>query len=264
MRQPTRSTPKVFNANYRPPRKFDWSSYVSLRAPLIVVAVIAGIILVSRLPFFQIKTVEVTGTTDTSIIDEINTLTGRSIFSHTISTQITTIKAKDVAISDIRCSRGIPATLKCSVVLRQPVAVWRSGGNGYIVDRSGAAYKTLTDEANILVIDDRMNTIVTIGTNVMSEDLLATYQQVSDTMKTYGFIVKNLFVTESLYQFGAVVSGRTTPDQPYIAAGDLTVLLTVNYPIEAQIKTLRQTLQDRSASIKERVDLRVPGYLYYY
>lgn len=264
MRQPTRSTPKVFNAKYRPPKKFDWAAYRSLKPLLLLLGLFLAGFLITRLPFLQISSVELVGSTDPKLEESLNTLRGRSIFSRTISGQITTIKAQSLALEDLNCSKGIPATLKCRVVMREPVLVWKNSSGELLLDRHGVAYQAKTDQAGLPVIEDRVNSPIKIGSVIISEELVKQYQAFLLQMLERGFVVKQLFVTESFYQFGAIVSGRTTPEQPFTTNGELTVLLTTSYPIEAQIRTLSQLLQERSPVIKERIDLRVPGYLYYY
>lgn len=264
MRQSTRSTPKVFNAQYRQPKKIDWSAYRQLRPLLLLVGLIVAGYVLAHLPFLRIKSVEVVGSEDPTIIAELNTLQGQSIFSRAITRHLSALKAKTIAVENLHCSKGIPATLKCQVSMRSPVLVWKSSGSEFLIDRVGLVYQIKTTEVGLPLIEDRMNSPVKLGSILISEELVKNYQAVLAEFQTAGFVVKQLFVTESFYQFGAVLTGRTTPEQPFLASGELTVLLTTSYPLESQIKTLTQLLQERPTQIKERVDLRVAGTLYYY
>lgn len=257
-----RSTPKVFTSNYQPPTNPTKGRYRSLK-PLIGVMVVSGlVVLMSRLPVFTIKEVNVQGTDDQAIIADLESIKGRSIFSQFITATAEQVKAKNIAIAELKCQRGIPDSIRCQVSMRQPALIWRQNNQGWLVDTSGFVYAGDAGTPGLVTVEDRGPSEIKIGQTVTSQELVTSYQNLLKGLADDGYAVTTAFITESLYQVSVVVTGNGQPELAWTPPQPITVLFVTTYSLEAQRQALRQVVIDKKATITERVDLRVPGYAY--
>lgn len=80
LRRGLRSTPKVFNASYQPPKaSFNWQVARSLLPAVWLILIVAAFVLIPRLPVFRISDVQVSGTDDTDIVAALNQLKGQPL-----------------------------------------------------------------------------------------------------------------------------------------------------------------------------------------
>lgn len=257
-----RRTPKVFNSSYRPPRPDTRQQYRSLKPLLVVFAVVVVILLLSRLPIFTIQHVMVEGTTNQTVINYLEKLNGQSIFSRLIGSTVNQIRANHLDINTIECKRGLPDTIRCQVLLRTPAIVWHHNNQRWLVDEQGYVYGPAGAEEGLLLVEDRGPTGVAIGQIVASEEIVSQYQQLITDLRTDGYAVTTIFVTESLQQPSIIMTGNESPGFDWSPSAPITVLFVTTYSLESQRQALKEIIAQKKSSITERIDLRVPGYAY--
>ncbi|HUD20663.1 MAG TPA: hypothetical protein VMQ44_01180 [Candidatus Saccharimonadales bacterium] len=257
-------TPKVFNASFRPPRqRLDLSQYKSLWPFVVVLLIIVAIFLASRLPVFTIRSVEVSGTIDQGIIGHLEDLKGQSLFSRQVSQVRLDILKSNSSVADVDCRRGIPDYLRCAVSMRTPALIWRSGGIDYLADSHSLLYaQYLQTSQQLPIVEDRSATKAAVGQTVANSDLVKIFTDTNTKLNQAGFVVSELFINDTVYQVGAVVTGSTSSDLPYPAGKTISLLMTINTPIDAQITAAKQILKDKGGQVNAQIDLRVPGYAY--
>jgi hypothetical protein len=128
------------------------------------------------------------------------------------------------------------------------------------LDKSGHIFAKSAGES-LPILEDRAGKSVSIGEEVASPETVAAYERLVSLLRKDGLTVSRLFITESFYQFGVVISARADKKFPN---NPISVLLTTSYPLEAQVIVLSKVLDERSEQIRERIDLRVPGNVYFY
>lgn len=260
---PTRRTPKVFHSNYRAPKPINWQLYRSLKPVLWLLVISAVIYFIGRLPVFRVEVVQVEGTDNQTIIDQLSTSKGQPIFSKAVRRNVDRLIAENLQIDELNCRRGIPDTLRCQVSLRVPAIVWRHGGKDWLVDQNGFVYgEKPVGQPIPVAIEDRGPTAVTLGTTVASSEIVSLYQKIHQQLTAKGLVVSNIFISESLYQVGVTLTSSTNPELPFAAKSPISVLMVTSYPVESQVATLVELLKTKQDQITERVDLRVPGYAY--
>ncbi len=250
-RQPVRRTPKVFGTSYRPPRSttFDIKPF---RPILVVIIIFAAVILIPRIPLFTIRSVEVDGAGDPAVTMPLHQLAGQSLFSRKISTTVNHIEETDVTISQLNCRRGIPHSLHCQVNYRQPVILWKAENSYFSVDDSGLVFnQSPSPIAGLTIVEDQRSQHVVIDQIVISSGAIEAYKKLATLLQAKNITFNNLFISESLYQVGATLTDNRT------------ALFVIHYPLDTQVNLLAQILQEKGGQIKERIDLRVPGYVYY-
>jgi len=252
----TSPTPKIFGSSYRPPRPTrstpKWGK--SWKAIIIVVIVFAGILLISRLPVFRLKTVELVGDQENTIASQVDALHGQSIFSHEITNLVNNART-NVAVAAFDCRRGIPNALRCSLTLRQAAMVWQSGDKQYLVDKTGVIFAANTaDRADIITINDLQKQPVTLGLVVASTEIINQYQALASALKAKQLTVARLELNESLYQVTVILS------RP--GKSDLRALFLLSNDVNNQVESVSTVLAEKGDSITQSVDARVPGYVY--
>lgn len=262
-----RRTPKVFGTSYRPQaKKASQLSIVKTRAwkPIVIVAGVAlAFFLVARLPIFQIKSVTVEGAVSAELAAELQGLVGHSIFSGQITRVTSRWLVGDQSLAALNCRRGIPNTVRCRAVNRTGVVVWRQGGNEFWVDESGRAFaRYQPTESASLVVEDR-GAPVEIGSDVASSEIISVFLRLRDRLVERSIGVKHFFVADVLYQPGVVISSFPVTGQPVLQK-DLTILFAATESVDAQVQTLASLLATRGVNVASRIDLRVPGYVYYH
>lgn len=252
-----RRTPKVFHSSYRPPTPQPPANYRNLRPLIWVLLAVVGFVLVGRLPIFTVKTVTVTGTDQAAIIEKLQTIKGRSIFSRSIALAIDQILATDLSVKTVECRRGIPDTVRCQVSMRGSALVWRRGESIFSVDDRGLVYANGGDG---VVVDDRGTNLLAIGQTVASADSIDAYKRLHQGLIERGYGVNNLFIGESLYQVGAVISGNGKME--WAPASPVTAMFITSYPLPSQLAAVDEIVRTKREKITQSIDLRAPGYAY--
>ena len=256
-----RRTPKVFNSSYQPPRSAQPGQYRSLRPLIWLTIVVAAVILISRLPVFTIKEVLVQGIDDQSVTDKLTSVRGHSIFSPFINGTVEQVRAGNPHINNVDCRRGLPDTVRCTVTLRVPSLVWLHSGKTWLVDVDGFIYAE-GSVPDLPVIEDRSPAVVATGETVASREVITQYRELRDGLVKDGFGLTGMFITESLYQVGAILTNNNQPEVNWAPKSPVTVLFVTTYSLESQRQALKEVLAQKKESITGRIDLRVPGYVY--
>ena len=261
-----RSTPKVFNSNYRPPKQFNWQAVRSLLPALWVVIIVTGFMLLTRLPLFRIADIQITGTDKPNIVATINELKGQSIFSRNVGNVERTLPNQDFSIKSIKCNRGLPSTLKCQVALRTPAMVWKTNNEQYLLDADGVVYTKVdpsssADTTNLTLVEDKRNLQVTMGETIVNQDILSSMTKARELFSAKGYNVGSLAVDEAFYQFTLNLTGANE-GVAFAPITPLPVLMSSAYSIESQVSAAQELLNTKAGTIKQQIDLRVQGYAY--
>lgn len=261
---PIRRTPKVFNSNFQPARRFDWSQYRSLRPLFWVIGVLLAIFLIGRLPAFRVETIETIGDSSAQAAAALNDLKGQSLLSHSLTNNIDKIELSLPFINTLDCRRGIPGTLKCSVGLRKPSLVWKTGTDQFLVDQSGFVYATAPTSlpSGVAVVEDRSALPVKLGQVIASSQIISNFTTLAQLLNSSRLQFNELFVVDTLYQAGAQLTGSSDPNLPFANRTPISVLFTFENPLQGQVDTLVEVLKEKHDQITDHVDLRVPGYAY--
>lgn len=258
-----RRTPKVFFSSYKPPKSGGSSPLSKQLKPLIAVAiiVIAGLF-ISRLPVFQVQNVEIEGIENTEAIDRLMSFKGQSIFSSSIQQKTLRILDESPELADLRCRKGIPNTISCSGVLRQPTLVWQVGESRYLVDELGYAYKVVAEDMNLMAVEDRALAEIELNQPVVNSDIINAFKNIQKELSDIGLVVDRFFINTSMYYPGVLVSSAEG-SQINLSSGQIEIILSVSYPIELQTRLINRFIDGGAERATQYIDLRTPGYIYY-
>ncbi|MEK7171040.1 MAG: hypothetical protein AAB774_01910 [Patescibacteria group bacterium] len=249
------SNPKIFGSSYQPPSPKSPRRISQAWRPIIgLLVIISGILLIGRLPIFRIDTVELSGGGNDIVRQQLDDLIGQSLFSGSVSRLI----EKTQAVTDVdnfTCRRGIPSVLRCQLTLKQPQIVWQSGSQSYFIDKDGVIFAPVSgDISKLLLIEDTKQQPITLGQNIVSAEIINTYQHLIALLAEKNLAASRLQLDESLYQVTAVID---RPSQPSIKG-----LFLMSNDLDSQVESVATVLAQKSGSVTERIDVRVPGYVY--
>ncbi|MCR4277846.1 MAG: hypothetical protein NUV80_04710 [Candidatus Berkelbacteria bacterium] len=248
--------PKLFGSSYVVPQSSGRGPRLdkSWRAILLFIILVTIFLLLGRLPVWRLTTVELLGDKNEHISAELNGLLGQSIFSSSVSRLISKTH-NNLEVADFVCRRGLPATLRCSLSLRTAEIIWKSGESLYSVDKRGVLFTAQpTDLSDLLVVEDTQRQPIKLGSVVASPEIISQYRRLIELLSTKQLTAKTLLLNESLYQVTAIIErpGKNPIQGLFLLSGDSS----------SQVEALSGVLATKGDSITERVDVRVPGYVY--
>jgi len=250
-----RSSVKLLGSSYLPPKPKQ-SGPSPWRPVFWIVLLIAGLFLLARLPIFRIKEISVSGSANKSISAKLEPLRGVSIFSSKIDALQRHVQREDPGIGSLNCRRGVPSILKCTVAYRKPVLAWKNGKAQLFVDEAGYAFERSTEAPlDLPTVIDRAKSSPKAGDRVLSSQIVEAYLELDSLLRKSSLNPTEYFIGESLFQIGAIIE---------IGGREAQVLFSIASPATWQVKTLRAVIAKKGKTAFSNVDLRVPGYVYYY
>jgi hypothetical protein len=232
-----------------------------MRQMLIVALIIVGGYFLTRLPIFQIQNIELTGQSNSVLTKELEELKGQSLLSAAASNKVREITLANISILDLHCDKGIPNTLRCAVAFRQPKFVWQTSSGSYLVDSEGYAYAKANTDTDLVTISDRKGLKVEVGDQLMSEEVVAIFESIDENLDKRGIKVDSYFVNTSVLHPGVTASKRSGSKN--FPKQKTDIYFSASYPIATQVEILDKLLSKSSNSIKQYIDLRTAGYIYY-
>lgn len=251
-----RPNPKLFGSSYKPPKQAPPKSKLSKpQKRILVLLLVLGLIfiIVPRLGVFRIDLVEVVGSEDQRLVEQVKTLEGHSIFSGKVSALVHRIRLSHREISSFNCSRGLPNSLKCRALYRSPVLIWQVGPSRYLVDEAGFVFASFNGENDLITIEDVFTQSLSVGQTVASRELIGQYLNLVSALRERSITVNALSIGESLYQ----VSVKST-----LAGKEVTLTFSLTEPLSWQLSSLEALLASQSELPWTQIDLRVAGYIY--
>lgn len=247
--------PKIFGSSYQPPTpKSSAKLSKSWRPIIFLILIISGVLLLGRLPIFLIKSIEFSGDPSSELQGRLDGLMGYSLFSGAIARRSSEISNRP-EVDKFVCHRGIPSVLRCRLTLKQPRIVWQSGTSQYFIDDTGVIFAAASgDLSKMVVIEDTKQQPITLGQNIVSTTIIGSYQALIDALAHNGLTVSRLKLDESLYQVTAVIDrpGKSSIQGLFLLAND----------IGSQVSSVVTVMIQKGDAVTERIDVRVPGYVY--
>ena len=224
----------------------------------LVVALIAVVFLVVFFltsDYFRVKDVIVEGNVLISA-DEIRAKipTGKNIFLTNTNDIEKNILSTMTEIKDIRVIRGIPNAYKVIVLERNPVMIWQTAGKNYLLSDQGEIIKEVPIDqyTNLITVADKHNLSVSNAEQIVSPNFVAFVLNLNDQF----FNAVNIRVLK--YE----IQDTTFDMYVYTDAGFFVKFDTTRSSL-SQLENLKIILAQKRADIKEYIDLRIDGWVYY-
>lgn len=241
--------PKIFTA----PKEKKKSTLPKFLILIILAAVaLAGLIFIIYFsPIFQIKNVEIIGTPPQEITDTLNHLEGHNLFLFNSGSLEHKIINGDHNFLKVKIYRGIPDTIRIVFESREPKIIWQTNEKKYLMDKDAIAFKEADQNSSLPLVVDNQNLPLKIPSEIATSNFVSFVIMANDSLQKAGFKVKQFEVNETVFQINASV------EQGFI------IKLNTLRPISDQISALEQTYEKNKNDIKEYMDVRVEGWVYY-
>lgn len=224
----------------------------------LVIAVGLGVLVWFLLtaPIFRVHQLEIQGEVKPETQAEIEKLKGRNIFLLGGARAEEKLREQQPSIKRIKIIRGLPNIVRIQVLERDPVLVWKSQDKYYLLDKEGYAYKEVTADhpmvQSIKQVIDESGLAVNRDQPVVSPDFIEFVRRlIVELPQAVDLKAKDFTVKQSTFQIEA-----HTENGPRL-------LFETSRSLAAQLEALKLVWTERKDQIKEYVDLRVEGYVYY-
>ncbi|MBI3261402.1 FtsQ-type POTRA domain-containing protein [Candidatus Berkelbacteria bacterium] len=223
---------------------------------VIAAALGIGVWFLLTAPIFRVQQLEIQGEVKPETQAEIEKLKGRNIFLLGGHRAEEKLREQQPSIKRIKIVRGLPDIVRIQVVERDPVLVWKSQDKYYLLDKEGYAYKEApgdhpTIQSTKQVVDES-GLAVNRDQPVVSPDFIEFVRRlIAELPQAVDLKIKDFTVKQSTFQIEA-----HTEDGPRL-------LFETSRSLNAQLEALKLVWTERKDQIKEYVDVRVEGYVYY-
>ncbi|MEI8143234.1 MAG: FtsQ-type POTRA domain-containing protein [Candidatus Berkelbacteria bacterium] len=180
--------------------------------------------------------------------------TGQNIFLSNTGDIEKNILKKMSEIKDIRVIRGIPNAYKVIVLERNPVMVWQTTGKNYLLsDQGEIIHEVPADKyTNLILVADKHNLPVSNATQIVSPNFVAFTLNLNNQF----FNAVNIHPIKYEIQ-------DTTFDMNVSTDAGFFVKFDTTRSSASQLENLKIVLAQKRPDIKEYVDLRIDGWVYY-
>jgi len=208
--------------------------------------------------YLKIKNIEITGSINTEIKNKIDEFYGKNVLLFRPGKIKEDLMKEQSSIEDVEIIRGIPDTLKVQISVRTPAISWKSQNKVYFIDSDGYIFELqsqdeyLQGDKKLPQIEDTKNIPIELGTKAATPDFIEFILEVNQKLPSdFNIKVNNIKVAETTFQI------EIETDQGF------RIIMNTMGNLENQIKALKKVLDEKRQDIKEYVDLRIEGRVYY-
>lgn len=240
---------KVFN----PPReKKPIIIPKSIIIILILLIIISGIFyILFYSPIFIIKKIEIIGPVEGKLSNLLDKLNNQNLFLVNSRSIKSDLLLTNPEFLNIEVLKGIPNTIRIKFQERQPKIIWQSNGQKFLIDENGILFKELKTDLSLPLVVDSQNVNVKILTPVASKNFIDFVTRVNTRIINYGLKISEYRVNETTFQVDAVT------DKGF------RIIFDTTKSESDQLESFDKVYKEYKNDIKEYVDLRVNGWVYY-
>lgn len=239
---------------YSPPK--EEKPFVFPKYFKIIILVLSGLIILVYLflfsPLFKIKGVEIIGNPSQEVRDYLNQYIGRNLFlvdSKEIKTQVESYSPE---LYSVKVLRGIPSTLRVDFDERSPKLIWQTNNKYYYIDENGQLYKEAPAlNTDIPLVIDTKNIVVTVPSQIAGSSFVEFIKNAKSNIKSSGIEITQFDISETIFQVEAVTNAS------------IKLKFDTTRNLTDQIDAFTKVFSEHKADIKEYMDLRVEGKVYY-
>lgn len=206
---------------------------------------------------FRVTAITIEGSLNPSVAAAIQSLKGKNTLLLSTQSLELSLPKQQSSLKSIQIVKGLPDTLKISVVVREPRFIWKTGDTKYYLDDDGIAFtfedtNTTFDDHGLLVVNDSRSLPVVKGTQIVPQRFVSAIRYLNDSFQSKtGLKITGLSVPE------------TTREIDISTDANVAVKLDTTREIAPQLTSLVLVLAKYRSSIHQYVDLRVEGRAFY-
>lgn len=214
-------------------------------------------------PWLKVKDIRIDGMATPETVAEIEKLRGQNILWLSITRPEKAITRQQPSLKEIQILRGIPDTLRVKLIERTPAAIWQVGEVWYTVDPSGFVFRAQPISrredgsleypgTDLPVVVDTKGLPVSIGQTLARPNFI---RLVSD--------LKKRLPSEFQLKLIRVEINETTFNITAVTDAGWNIYLDTTRGLDPQLRTLAKALEAKRPEVREYIDVRVRGWVYY-
>lgn len=202
---------------------------------------------------FRINNFIYEGIESSDIKDAVrDNLTGKNILFLMPGSYLAKLSKQFPALEEATIVRGLPHTIKVTAKERSQSLVWCNSSGCAEVDSDGVAFKKIDKPQDKVALTDLMNRPIVNGNKIISKSFVAFYlESLNQIPKKFNVKIKEAQIEETTFSITLIFDDGKK------------IILDSSQSLENQMYALEQTLQSKKDEIKEYVDIRVPGTVYF-
>ncbi|PIT97257.1 hypothetical protein COT77_02415 [Candidatus Berkelbacteria bacterium CG10_big_fil_rev_8_21_14_0_10_41_12] len=224
--------------------------------PLLIV-LLAGFVVYEVVfsSFFRIKAINFEGIETQQIRQAAEEdLIGKNILFILPGNYLQKLSKNFPALQEASLIRGLPNTILLKAKERSQSLIWCSKNSCFEVDNDGIAFKKIgkPDENKVVVIHDLKGETVNLADKILPKSFVAFFLDAVDQIpKKFQINFKKAEVEETTFKL------------TFYYDDNRQLIFDTSQSLDNQIFALQQTLDQKKDDIKQYIDLRVPGLVYY-
>lgn len=256
-----------YSNGYFEPTPANKTNVTIPKAFFVIVAIGAGLAFIvwffTGAPWLKVKDIQIDGAATEATIAEIEKLRGQNILWLSVTRPEKTVTQRQPSIKEIQILRGIPDTLRVKLIERTPAAIWQSGDSWYTLDPSGFIFRAQNISrredgsldypgTDLPIVVDTKNLPVKIGQTLARPQFISF---ISD-------LRQHLPEEFQLRMIRAEIN-ETTFNLTTITDAGWSIHFDTTRNLDPQLRTLAKVLESKRPEIREYIDVRVRGWVYY-
>lgn len=241
-------TPKVF----QPPRDEEPFSLPKIFKilSLIVILFLGLVYLFFFSPVFQIKNIEIVGSPSDEVRQKLDALKNTNIFSFHAKQLEQEIIAKNQNYLAVKVYRGLPDTVRVKFQDREAKIIWQTQGQRYLVDKDAILFQKSEGISDLPIVVDTRNLDIKIPTQIATANFVDFVKSAHAEINQSNLVIQQFQINETTFQLEAITEG-------------FKIIFNTLRPLSEQIDAFRTVYEKNQDEIKEYIDLRVEGWVYY-
>jgi len=241
--------PNIYIATPKPKKekKFPWRGF---KIFFLIIILLSILYLIFYSPFFLIKNVRLEGSQSDRIINLANKAKNQNLWLYH-KKQLKEEILKSAEISDISISKRPMATLIIKIIQKSEGIVIRTQDKMYLLDNNGNVIREVTETSLPMVLDLK-NAPAEIGKQILSPNFVSFVKNVNIKFNSIsGLPLKEMQIpTETTFELIVQTEG-------------FKVIFDTQGNVDQQLSNMVKVYQMKKDEIKEYMDLRIEGRVYY-
>lgn len=240
--------PKIFQLPDEKENK-KWSKiFVGLL--LAIIAIVSLVYFIYFSNFFIIKNIEIVGSQSEGISRSLEQYKGKNLFSFNTDILEKQLEQSNNNIINLKIYRGIPDTIRVKLEDREPKIIWQTGVKKYLVDAKAVAYAEASGNEDLPLVVDKKSLSINIPVQLAASSFVEFVRSLKKEMQTE-VKINNFEVDETTFQITVITDSN------------LKILFNTLRPLSDQVDAFNKVYGQYKGDIKEYLDLRVEGKVYY-
>lgn len=220
---------------------------------IIVLVILVGLVYVLFFSsLFTIKNINSEGNPTSETLTYLEQFKGKNIFMVRAKEIAMVVKEKNTQFKTVNVSLGIPDTLRIIFTERLPVVVWQTNNKSYLLDENAIAFKQVdTSSKDLIIIVDNKNIEVNPPVQIASSNFIDFLKNVNSKIGQLDMKILKFEIGETTFQVDAVTDKN------------IKIIFDTTRSVSDQMDAAQKAYKEKKDEVKQYMDVRVEGKVYY-